>query len=261
MSEDFKLSVSKSKSFNQCKKQYEFNYILKFPKKERDYHTTGKFCHAVLEFFHNQYIAGCLLPYNICMADAFKRAWAEYKEKMTPTMKTECWGIINDYLRSITGKKMNALAMEKRFELNIGDNVILNGAVDMISLDDDNVLHVADFKTSKSAKYLKNDWAQLLTYCYILAMEDKSLTKIRASYIMLRLNAEYITKEFEIDEIMTMKDTYLGYAEQIRNEKEFVPNPTVLCGWCDFLDHCSAGKEKVNSNPMHSNKVYGEVAW
>jgi len=261
MSEDFRLSVSKSKCFNLCRKQYEFSYILKFPKKERDYHTTGKFCHAVLEFFHNQYIAGCLLPYNICMADAFKYALAEYKEKMTPAMKTECWGIINDYLRSITGKKMNVLAMEKRFELNIGNNVILNGAVDKISIDDDNVLHVADFKTSKSAKYLKNDWAQLLTYCYILAMEDKSLTKIRASYIMLRLNAEYITKEFELDEIMAMKDIYLGYAEQIRNEKEFAATPNNLCSFCDFLEFCVPGKEKAGQNPMNNTKIYGEVSW
>lgn len=261
MSEDFRLSVSKSKSFNQCKKQYQFNYILKFPKKERDYHTTGKFCHAVLEFFHNQYIAGCLLPYNICMADAFKHAWSEYKEKMTPEMKTECWGIINDYLRSITGKKMNVLAMEQRFELNIGNNVILNGAIDKLSLDDDNVLHVADFKTTKNKKYLKNDWAQLLTYCYILAMEDKSLTKIRASYILLRHNAEYITKEFELDEIMVMKDIYLGYAEQIRNEKEFAATPNNLCSFCDFLEFCVPGKEKAGQNPMNNTKIYGEVSW
>ena len=256
MTADLRLSVSKTKTFAQCKKQFEFNYILKFPKKERDYHVLGTFCHAALEWFHNQYIEGCLLPFNITMGDAFKFAWGQYKTKMTPEMKKEAWEILNNYLRSISGKKMTALAMEKRFELPIGENIILNGAIDKISLDEDNVLHVADFKTTKNKKYLVNDWVQLLTYCYVLWSEDQSLTKIRASYILLRHNSELITKEFELDEILTMKDKYLSFGQQIRDEKDYAPTLTQLCNWCDFQEHCPPGKTMSRDNSM-----YGEVAW
>ncbi len=256
MTDELRLSVSKTKTFNQCRKQFEFNYILKLPKKERDYHILGKFCHATLEWFHNQYIEGCLLPYNTTMTDAFKFAWSEYKDKMTPEMKKECWEIINNYLRSITGKKMTALSMEKRFELPIGENIILNGAIDKISLDDDNILHVADFKTTKNKKYLVNDWFQLLTYCYVIYTEDPTITKVRASYILLRHNAELITKEFGLDEILSMKDKFISYAEQIRNEKEFAPTTSALCKFCDFQEHCPAGKSMSRDNSM-----YGEVSW
>lgn len=262
MPDELRLSVSKCKTFNQCKKQYEFNYILHFPQKDRDYLITGKFCHLVLEWFHQQYIEGCLLPYNVTMMDAFKVGLAEFKEKMTPAMKEECWGMIDQYLKLISNNKknghnFNVLGVEKRFELKIDQNIILNGAIDKIEIDGDNVLHVADYKTTKNKKYLQNDWFQLLTYAYVLSLENPTLTKIRGSYILLRHNFEAITKEFDIKEIQSVADKFQQYAEQIRNEKDFEPNPTTLCGWCPYLEHCPEGKSKASSQ----QNVYGEVAW
>lgn len=267
MTEDLRLSVSKVKSFNLCKKQYEFNYILKMPKKEMSYHILGKFCHRVLEVFHQYYIEGCLLPYNVAMGDAFKVAWSEYKEKVNPEMKKEAWDIIDHYLRNVNvektthGTPANVIAVEKRFEFPIVENIILNGAIDIVRLGVDDVLEVADFKTTKNPKYLKDDWFQLATYGFILVSEQPDIKKIRASYIMLRHNSERLTKEFSVDELLSVKQKYVDYANQIRSEKDFEASPSNLCGWCDFLDLCPEGKEKVNSNPRQSNKVYGEVSW
>lgn len=259
MTEDLRLSVSKTKCFAQCKKQYEFNYILKFPKKERDYHILGKFCHGVLEWFHLQYIEGCLLPYNMTMTDAFKTIWAEYKDKMTPEMKKECWEIVDQYLRLIVndkknGKPFNVLSVEKRFELPLAENIILNGAIDRIQMDDDNVLHVSDYKTTKNKKYLKDDWFQLMTYGMVLLKDQPDLKKIRTSYILLRHNFEYITKEFSADELRSVEKKFIEYAEQINSEKEFAPSPSVLCGYCDFLGSCDAGQKQTRM-------FNGEVDW
>jgi ATP-dependent helicase/DNAse subunit B len=267
MTEPLRLSVSKTKCFNQCKKQFEFNYILKMPKKEMSYHILGKFCHRVLEVFHQYYIEGCLLPYNHSMSDAFKVAWAEYKEKMNPEMKQEAWNIIDRYLHSVSAEKTiygipaNVIAVEKKFEFPLVENIILNGAIDIIRLGVDDVLEVADFKTTKNPKYLKDDWFQLATYGFILVSERPEIKKIRASYIMLRHNSERLTKEFSVDELLDVKQKYINYANQIRTEQEYKANPTILCGWCDFLEHCPEGKEKVNSNQSQSHKVYGEVSW
>ncbi len=259
--DELRLSVSKTKTFLQCKKQFEFNYIHKLPKKDWDHHVFGKFCHKVLEEFHIQYLNGCLLPYNTVMTDSFKVAWAEYKDKMTPEMKKDCWAIIDKYLRLISQEKqegrppLNVIAVEKRFELPIG-NVVLNGAIDRIQLDADNVVHVADYKTVKNKKYLKDDFFQLLTYAYVIISEDPSIKKVRASYILLRHDFEYITTEFTKKDIMKVKDKYIEYAAQIRSETEFKPNPTALCNYCDFQEHCPEGKSKAYNQP-----IYGEVAW
>ena len=158
--QEIRLSVSKTKCFSQCKKQFEFNYIKKFPKKERDYHVLGKFCHKVLEDFHLYYLGGSNESYHKVIGDCFKAALKEFV--LTPEMKKECWDMINQYLKIVTEDKKNnrvpqVIACEKNFSIKLSDNVVLNGMIDRIQLDQDGVLHVADYKTSKQKKYLKNE--------------------------------------------------------------------------------------------------------
>lgn len=259
--DELRLSVSKTKTFIDCKAKFNYAYNLKMPKKEWDFHIFGKFCHKVLEDFHLEYLNGSKAAYNVVMSKAFKAALVEYKASMTPEMKKECWDLVDKYLRIVSDDKKNnlsanVLACEKNFGLPIGSDVLLNGMIDRIQLDADNVIHVADYKTTKNKKYLKEDWFQLLTYAYVILLENPSIEKVRASYILLRHDFEYITKEFFPAEIMQVKDKYIEYAEQIRKEKTFEPNPTFLCNYCDFLEHCEAGKQKVNPLVKH-----GEVQW
>lgn len=258
---DLRLSVSKTKTFLDCKAKYKFSYIEKLPKKEWDFHTLGKFCHKVLEDFHNAYINASDKPYNIEMGIAYKAALAEYSDKMNPEMKKECWDLINKYLQIVSENKKNntapnVIACEKSFSFEIAEKVILNGMIDRIQIDADNVIHVCDYKTTKNKKFLKDDFFQLLTYAYVIYLEDPSITKVRASYILMRHDFEYITTEFNVPEILKVKDKYQEYANQINLEKEFIPNPSNLCKFCDFLQSCDSGKQKCSPD-----SIYGEVKW
>lgn len=259
---ELRLSVSKTKTYIDCKKKFEFTYIQKLPRKEWEFHTFGKFCHKVLEDFHNAYVKrNSTEPFNVEMGTAFKAAMVEFKENMTPQMKKDCWDIIDKYLRMITSDKQNNLSanvieVEKNFSFDIGKNIVLNGMIDRIQIDADNVIHVADYKTTKNKKYLKNDWFQLLTYAYVIISEDPSITKVRASYVLLRHDFEYITTEFSVPEILKIKDKYMDYAHQIRTETEYAPNPTALCNYCDHLNLCPEGKTK-----SFGQNIYGEVNW
>lgn len=258
MNNEIRLSVSKTKCFLDCKAKYKYNYIDKLPRKVWSFHTFGKFCHKVLEDFHNEYINGSVEPYNVTMSKAFKNAYNLYKEDMDPQMKKDCWEIINQYLKIIKQNKFGVIACEKNFDFSLEghENIILNGMIDRIQVDDDNVIHVCDYKTSKNKKYLKDDFFQLLTYAYVISLEDPSIEKVRASYIMLRHNFEYITTEFKPKDILKLKDKYIEYANRILEEKDFEPNPTKLCEYCDFSHVCEASK-KV----MDPSKVFGEVSW
>lgn len=262
MSEDLRLSVSKTKTFLDCKAKYKFTYLQKLPRKDWEFHTFGKFCHKVLEEFHNAYIKlDSELPFNVEMGKAFKVALKEFGSKMTPEMKKDCWSIIDQYLRIVTNDKKNnlsanVLACEKNFDFSLTENLILNGMIDRIQIDADNVVHVCDYKTVKNKKYLKDDFFQLLTYAYVIISENPSIEKVRASYILLRHDFEYITTEFTADQIMKVKDKYIDYALQMNTEKDFKPNPTVLCNFCDHLDLCPEGKTKA-----FNQNVYGEIAW
>lgn len=262
-----KISVSKAKTFKHCKKQFKFSYIDKLPKITRDYHVLGTFCHAVLEFFHQAYINGSKLPFNEELTIAWKKAIQDTKG-ITTEIKKEARPMIDAYLKKISKEKSDGhidhvLACEKNFKVYLEDKVLLNGMIDRIQQDDDNILHVADYKTTKNKKYLKNDWFQLLTYCFVMLADNPDLQIVRASYILLRHNFEYITKDFTRDEILKVKDEFLKLHEQISKETEYAANPTALCEYCDYLvsGNCEEGQEYVNNNQRKDSKAFGAVGW
>lgn len=259
MDENIRLSVSKTKTWSHCKKQFEFSYILKLPKKIRDYHIFGNFCHRVLELFHQTYINGSTEPCHKVMTDVFKVAKLEYINKMTPDMIKECFDIIHQYLKIVSKEPKyitSVLAVEKKFETPITNNIMLNGMIDKISMDDDNIVKVSDYKTTKNKSFLKGDFFQLLTYAFVILQESPDLKKIRASYILLRHDFEEIEVEFTVDQILKIKDDYIKYATDIVNATAYPPNPSILCGWCDFLENCTAGQLRVSPN-----QVFGEIEW
>lgn len=260
-SQALRLSVSKTKTFLDCARKFKFAYVEKLPRKDWDFHVFGKFCHKVLEDFHMAYIQGTTEPFNKEMSKAFRTAQAEYKEQMTPEMTKDCFAIIQQYLKIITQDKKNnisanVLDVEMKFDFAVGDKVILNGMIDRVQLDDDGIIHVCDYKTVKNKKYLKNDFFQLLTYAYVMLNQNPDLKKIRASYILLRHDFEYITTEFDVPEILTIKDKYTKYALDIMAEQEYKPNPTALCNFCDYQTLCPEGNSK-----SYGKNTYGEMNW
>lgn len=257
---DLRLSVSKTNTYLQCQAKYKFSYVLKLPQKDTIYTIFGKFCHKVLEDFHLEYINGSQEKYNLVMSKAFKSALVEYKEKMTADMRKECWDLINQYLKIVTDDKKNnisanVLAVEKRFEFPITENLVLNGMIDRIQLDDDGIIHVGDYKTIKNKKYLKNNDLQLLTYAYyILFQEYPDAEKVRCSYILLRHDFEYVTYEFTRADVLKVKDQYTEYYDRIVKETEYKPTVSPLCAFCSYVNLCEPGQKKANI-------FNGEVTW
>lgn len=268
----FNLSVSKAKTFKDCKAKYKYCYIEKLPRKEWEFQVFGKFIHEILENFHQKLMDGSCDPYNVLMGTCFKNSLANYK--VTPEQKADAFQILCKYLVILAKEKTEArmptcLAVEKEFYIEIDEKILLYGFIDKVQLDADGVLHVADYKTSSKADFLKKDWLQLLTYAYALYLEDPSLTKIRGSYVMLKLKKEdgsldeiqSVTRDFSIDEILEVSKSFRDFADQIKSEKLFRPKTSPLCSYCDYLDVCDAGKLFVESRSAKSNTKYGEVAW
>ena len=257
----FRLSVSKSKTFIDCKKKYEFSYVLKLPRKEFEYHVYGKFCHRILELFHLICMEDSQFPIHKAMSKAFNESFKEYKQKLSPGHKEEATAMCHEYLKILIAQKKNneyptVLGCEKEFELILDNKIKVIGVIDKIEMGADNILHIADYKTTKNKQYLKNDWFQLLTYAYVMLSQDTTLTKIKGSYILLRHNFEHISKVFDAEEIIKIKPLYLEYAEKMITEKEFKPNPTFMCKFCEFLDNCDDGKKQ-----LAPSKVFGPVDW
>jgi RecB family exonuclease len=253
-----KLSLSKTKTYIDCNKKYNFVYNLKLPRKEMDYHIFGKFLHKVLEDFHQYYINKGTEAFNIVMGVNWKNALIEYKSKMSKDAIADARNIIDQYLKLIYKDSSiinKILSVEKNFNLQISEHVSLNGMIDRIQRDDDGIIHVGDYKSTKDKKYLK-DFFQLLTYAYVLCVEDPTIEIVRGSYILLRHNFEYLTETFTKEQILETKEKYLGYAKQIEEEQLWKANPTFLCKFCEFINLCPEGNNLINPK-----KIHGAIEW
>lgn len=255
------LSVSKTKTFKDCKAKYRFCYIEKLPRKEWDFHVFGKFLHEVLEKFYKKVLDGATEAPNVILSSSWKEAFTNWKEKLSPTQIQEAKEICILFLKDLASSENppTIIHVEKPFYIDIDGKVLLNGFIDRVQVDADGVLHVSDYKTTKNKRYLKNDYFQLLTYAFVMCLEDPSLKKVRTSYILLRHGFETIVKEFERDEIMESEKVFLDYAAEIGAEKLFRPNPTRLCSYCDYIDNCDAGQKMMGKD--YVSKKFGDDSW
>lgn len=257
------LSVSKIKTFNQCPAKYRYNYIDRLPRKSWDHFTFGNFLHEILEKFHEELMSDNEQPWHQLMSKCFSEISKneEFQKDLTKSQKDESFKILNVYLKQITAQQNKdalpkVIGVETPFYVNINDKILLNGYIDRVQIDPDDILHVSDYKTTKNKKYLVKDDFQLLTYSYVMCLADTDLKKVRASYMLLRHNFETINKTYNRKKIMTVGDKYLEYAEKIDREKLWRPKPSNLCRWCDFCDVCPATKQKEEKL-----KKFGENKW
>lgn len=256
------LSVSKVKTFKDCPAKYYFGYIEKLPRKEWDFHIFGKFLHEILENHYRKILNGHTDPPNVLLTASWKEAFANWKTKLTSEQVSEAKDICSQFLKYVatTSKQPIILGVEKDFYIDIDSKVLLNGFIDKVQLDPDGVLHVSDYKTTKNKRYLKNDYFQLLTYAFVMCLEDPKIQKVRTSYVLLRHDFETIVKEFDKKEIMSIESTFLDYANKIHAEKLFRPSPSRLCSYCDYLDHCDAGQRITGTSNSNSMK-FGAESW
>jgi RecB family exonuclease len=269
----FNVSVSKIKSFKQCKSRYLFEYIKKLPKKEKDFAQFGTFVHEVLEFFANDLIAGSDKPeheiiqyhFNNCRKLIVKNKEGKEVKKynlLTDEEVKKAQVVLQNFLsvrqsQREQNKLPTFLFTEKEAILNIEDIVLFNGYVDLIQRDYDGVLHVVDYKTvdkEKSIKYLEEDLLQLETYAFIMFLENPELQKIRCSYSLVRFDFRLITKEYTREESMKMHDKITEYVSSMKEEKLFRAETGPLCPYCDFLSSCPEGEKKAEQIERYKNK-------
>jgi len=262
---NFSLSVSKAQTFDSCKAKYRYSYIEKLPRKEWDFHVFGTFMHEVLEEFHSSLIKDPNQVLIELMRHHYNLIMPKYKDKLSIAQLKESKDIIKTYLDIILNdeKPSTVIQVEKPFIIELDDLILLNGYIDRVQKDYDGTLHVADYKTTKNKKYIK-DFFQLMTYAFVLMLEDPTLQKIKASFIMLRHNFEFITKEFSRDEVFeTVTKKFLMSKLSIDSEKLWRPNPQFLCKYCDYLEKCNAGNTYLIKKGLAAPKkpTFGTVKW
>ncbi len=276
---EHKLSVSKVKTFDDCKAKFKFSYIQKLPKKDWDHFLLGSFTHDILETFHQRLIDNSAhldlknkmgiqeSQWPEIMKEMFKASLVRFP-KINQEQKKEVFGILQQYLNvmreeNARGTLCTVTDIEKEFYLGIDNKILLNGFIDRVQVDHDDVLHVMDYKTTKDKRYLK-DFFQLETYAYILFLDDPNLQKIRGSFMCLRHDCDLLTKEYSRNDVEYIGEKFLKYADDMEQEKIYRPNPQFLCKYCDYVENCKEGENYLIKNGLLEKKekmAFGMEKW
>ncbi len=237
-----KISPSSVKTYEQCPRKYYYSYIEKLPKKTFEHFDLGTLVHGALEFFHSEYPDESKRPNDLqqLMSESLKRQWDKMIVKSNISRETfiDAKTLLKGYLSNIikTGLSSSIIALEDSFEIQLNDEFVMRGVVDRVDLDNDGTLHIKDYKTNKTDKYMTP--FQLQAYGLYLFNKYENIDKFKASYIMLKLGCKPMSYTFNNEDVEKVKNKLIEYAESIYNEEKWGAKPSKLCDWCDFKEIC-----------------------
>lgn len=235
-----KLSASSVKTYESCPLKYYWTYIDKKPKKQWDHFTLGNFCHKILENFHSDLIENPGLDKKLLMKKYFEEAMVVFKMKQPALVEAK--EMLVNYLKYFNENPSNVLSVEKSFNFNINENILIRGFIDRLDIDDNGMYHIIDYKTSKDGRYMTP--FQLKVYG-IWLRKEYGVENYKGSYIMLRNSSQPISYSFTSKDIDECEQEIINYAEKIKESttiQNWQPLPTFLCKFCDFYDICPAQK-------------------
>jgi len=266
-------SPSKLGMFTQCPKLFHFYYLdpvysqtkyelKRLPHNIWSFHTLGKAVHNAITLFYY------LLPRQRTekgLLEQLKETWiSEVQWNKKPPLGK--WGGFktteeerNSYRQAILMLKNFIKIAEiepeieylptKNFKRSISDytdlvtpldeNFDISGKFDLIARDNDDSLHIVDFKTGK-----KEDEDHFQLRFYKLLAEEKFKKPVRkASFYFLKTGNK---KEFDLEKEKKEKirEEILGKINQIKKIEDFKTRPSKLCQFCLFKTFCPE-KEKV----------------
>jgi len=235
-----KLSASRSKTFEQCKRKYYFQYISHLPTLSWEHFDLGTYTHITLELFHRSVKEEPETPIKKLMSAASSAAYQRMildNKTLTDELLRNAKAMLSDYLSHIARDGMpDVMEVEFPFTISLNDKYDLTGVIDRIDRDKDGMLHIMDYKTSKNAKYMEP--FQLNTYGLYLLEKFPEVTRFRASYIMLKLGCQPLDYEFTVEDVHKCREKLINYADRITSEERWRAKPSKLCDWCDFKEVC-----------------------
>jgi len=251
------VSPSKLDIFLQCAKKYHFEYIdpemakiKKLIKKKRPVLEMGTFVHDSLTLFFR-------LPVEqrtaVAMADILKNVWQgprgekhgfesieEERDYYSQSLEMLNWFVKNEDIKPNifnlpVSPPGNSFADYKTTKFT--DNLEIGGKLDRVDMVDDGTLEIIDYKTGKE----KNNNLQLMIYTFLVeGLFDKKVS--RATYIYLK-SGRRVSVEPKEDLRAETRKHIIDTVDKIAETKDWKPNISRLCGYCDYFPYCPAKEE------------------
>ena len=236
--EPLRLSASAVDSYRNCPQKYLFGAVWGIPGGPRAATTFGNVMHTTIKQFIEALRKGQRLPFEE-VETIFRREWSS--AGFEDAYQEECYqrdGIeqLRAFCTTCLDSPPDVIAQEKRFALDLENNVQITGRIDQINRLGPGEVEVVDYKTGrpKTAVQARSD-LQLGIYA-LAAREDLEVEPARLVYYNLQTN-ECVATTRDAKQIEEMRGTIQEVAADIR-ARQFPAKPGFHCRSCEYRFIC-----------------------
>lgn len=237
-----RLSFSRIDTYQRCPRQFRYAYIDRLPARPAPHLSFGTSIHRALETFYDRKLPRCpteeeLLGFLYDAWDGAGFAGLDREEQLAYYRHAQ------DVLRRFHAREAPRYRLpadtEAWFELPVGDTALVVGSIDRVDIDDDGVLTVIDYKTSRRVRDRAAVARSLQLSLYALACEHLYGAlpgAVALDFVVAGMTVEVPLAELDLDRARrAVEDT----AAAVRAEA-YEPTPNGLCAWCDHRAVCPA---------------------
>jgi putative RecB family exonuclease len=246
-------SHSRLSCFEKCKKQFYYRYVEKRPVDTESIEAfVGKRVHEVIEKL-NRFVERGVVPSLPKVLQRFRTDWEEqFQAERVRIVRAEnppevyrengehCLG--NHYRRNYPFDRDESLGIEQHvgFALDGDGRYRVRGIIDRVVRAADGAIEIHDYKTGRwvpSQQELDQD-RQLALYQIGVETRYEGTAMRLVWHYLLRDQVRVSTRTPE--QLEELRARTIELIDRIEAERDFEPQPSALCSWCEFNDVCPA---------------------
>lgn len=261
------FSHSRLSTFEQCPLKYKFRYIDKIKpliEKTIEAHL-GHTVHDTLEWVYNSVKENPEKAPNLDeIINHYLKVWQKdmtgdilivKKQYTQKDYLNKGIQFLADYFQRHYPFRDGTIECEKEITINLDENTRIKGFIDRLVYDiENNCYEIHDYKTAgtlPSQEKMDKD-RQLALYSIAIKEiygEEKEVILI---WHYLAYNHQIISRRTN-EQLKNLKEETRKLIENIRQTKNFLPNKSILCEWCEYKSICPEWNLKID--PKISEKI------
>jgi putative RecB family exonuclease len=253
-------SHSRLSTFEQCPLKYKFRYIDKIkPEIEKTIEAhLGSVVHNTLEWIYNSIKENPENPPSLDhIINYYIQSWEKDLTKDTLIVKKQLTSqdylnkgvqFLADYFQENYPFKDGTIECEKKIIIDLDENTKIQGFVDrLVHNIETGEYEIHDYKTANTLPTQKkmDEDRQLALYSIAIKELYGKDKEVKLVWHYLAYNHKIISKRTQ-EQLEKLKEEIKSLIKQIENTKEFPPNKSILCDWCEYKNICPEWNFKVD---------------
>ncbi len=247
------LSPSSAAAFVSCPRRWRFKYVDRLPDPSGHAALVGTFAHRVLELL----CQGEPDARTVDQAkDLARQAWDEFAatqdfqklelaEEESRAFRWQAWLAIAGLWEIEDPATVEVVSTEQKVQVELGA-VPFVGVIDRVDRMGRDLV-VSDYKsgTLPGYRWRHDKIQQVMLYAAALQSHTgQRPTRARLLYLGQRILDIRVTQA-RIDNALAMLTEAWVEIDEACGRDAFEPRPSVLCGWCPFVEQCPEGRAEL----------------